>query len=74
MAEYVLNGNILGNSVTINGVNYPKQAYSTLASNGDILEVAATPDLASGKTLDWGSGSVVGGKWQRWTKRDKCYP
>jgi len=71
MAEYVLNGNIIGNSVTINGVSYPKQAYATLASNGDILEVAATPSKSDSQILDWDSGSVVNGKWQRWTLRDK---
>ena len=71
MAEYVLNGNIIGNSVTINGVSYPKQAYATLASNGDILEVAAPPSTSDSQTLDWGAGSVVSGKWQRWTLRAK---
>jgi hypothetical protein len=52
-------------------ITYSKQSFADLASNGDILEVAATPSPAASKTLDWGSGSVVGGKWQRWTLRDK---
>ena len=72
MAEYVhTNGTDLGKSVTVDNVRHGPSNYATLASKGDILEVAATPDLASGKTLDWGAGSVVGGKWQRWTLRDK---
>ena len=52
-------------------ITYSKQSFADLASNGDILEVAATPSPAASKTLDWGAGSVVGGKWQRWTLRDK---
>ena len=72
MAEYVhTNGTDLGKSVVVDGVRHGPSNYATLASNGDILEVAATPSPAASKTLDWGSGSVVGGKWQRWTLRDK---
>ena len=69
--EYVLDGNIVGDSVTIDGVNHPKQAYASLEAAGEILEVVETPTLSKGQTLDWGSGSVVDGKWQRWTLRDK---
>jgi len=71
VAEYILNGNILGNNVTIDGVSYPRQAYVSLEAAGEILEVVETPTLSKGQTLNWGSGSVVDGKWQRWTLRDK---
>ena len=66
--EYVLDGNIVGDSVTIDGVNHPKQAYANLAQ---LTPVATPPTLSEGQTLDWGAGSVVSGKWQRWTLRNK---
>ena len=72
MAEYVhTNGTDLGKSVVVDGVRHGPSNYATLASNGDILEAAATPTTSDSQTLDWGAGSVVGGKWQRWTLRDK---
>ena len=74
MAEYALkdgNGTPIGKSVTISGVRHGPSNYAALASNGDILEVAATPSYGAGEVLDWGAGSLVSGKWQRWTKRDK---
>ena len=70
--EYVLSdGTAIGISVVVNNIRHGPSNYAALASNGDILEVAATPTLAEGKTLDWGAGSVIDGKWQRWTLRDK---
>ena len=66
--EYVLDGNIVGHSVTIDGINYPKQAYADLAQ---LTPVAATPTLSEGQTMDWGAGSVIDGKWVRFTVRDK---
>ena len=66
--EYVLDGNIVGDSVTIDGVNHPKQAYANLEQ---LTPVATPPTLTEGQTMDWGAGSVVAGKWQRWTLRDK---
>ena len=66
--EYVLDGNIVGNSVTIDGVNHPKQAYANLEQ---LTPVATPPTLTEGQTMDWGAGSVVAGKWQRFTVRDK---
>ena len=66
--EYVLDGNIVGHSVTIDGINYPKQAYANLAQ---LTPVAETPTLSEGQTMDWGAGSVIAGKWQRFTVRDK---
>ena len=66
--EYVLDGNIVGDSVTIDGVNHPKQAYANLAQ---LTPVATPPTLSEGQTLDWGAGSVVAEKWQRFTVRDK---
>ena len=66
--EYVLDGNIVGNSVTINGITHPKQAYADLAQ---LIPVATPPTLSEGQTMDWGAGSVVDGKWQRFTVRDK---
>ena len=66
--EYVLDGNIVGDSVTIDGITHPKQAYANLAQ---LTPVATPPTLSEGQTLDWGVGSVVAGKWQRWTLRDK---
>ena len=72
MAEYVhTNGTDLGKSVVVDNVRHGPSNYATLASNGDILEVAATPSISDSQTLDWGAGSVVGGKWQRWTLRAK---
>ena len=72
MAEYVhTNGTDLGKSVVVDNVRHGPSNYAALASNGDILEVAATPTMSAGQTMDWGSGSVVGGKWQRFTVRDK---
>ena len=74
MAEYALkdgNGTLIGKSVTISGVRHGPSNYAALAANGDILEVAATPSYGAGEVLDWGAGSVVSGKWQRWTKRNK---
>ena len=72
MAEYVhTNGTDLGKSVTVDNIRYGPSNYATLASNGDILEVAAPPSTSDSQTLDWGAGSVVSGKWQRWTLRDK---
>ena len=66
--EYVLDGNIVGDSVTIDGVTHPKQAYANLAQ---LTPVAETPTLSEGQTMDWGAGSVVDGKWVRFTVRDK---
>ena len=72
MAEYVhTNGTDLGKSVVVDNVRHGPSNYATLASNGDILEVAAPPSTSDSQTLDWGAGSVVSGKWQRWTLRDK---
>ena len=72
MAEYVLtNGTPIGKSVTVDNIRHGPSNYAALADNGDILEVAATPTLTKGQTLDWGAGSVIGGKWQRWTLRAK---
>ena len=72
MAEYVhTNGTDLGKCVVIDNVRYGPSHYATLASNGDILEVAATPTTSDSQILDWGAGSVVAGKWQRWTLRAK---
>ena len=74
MAEYALkdgNGTLIGKSVTISGVRHGPSNYAALAANGDILEVAEAPTPGDGEILDWGAGSVVAGKWQRWTKRNK---
>ena len=70
--EYTLsNGTPIGVSVVIGGIRHGPSNYAALASNGDILEVAATPSTSDSQTLDWGAGSVVSGKWQRWTLRNK---
>ena len=72
MAEYVhTNGTDLGKSVVVDGVRHGPSNYAALAANGDILEVAATPTTSDSQTLDWGAGSVVSGKWQRFTLRNK---
>ena len=72
MAEYVhTNGTDLGKSVTVDNVRHGTSNYATLAANGDILEVAATPSTSDSQTFDWGAGAVVRGKWQRWTLRAK---
>jgi len=70
--EYAqINGTAIGKSVVINTIKWSPQSYASLAANGDILEVTATPTTTATQTLDWGSGSLVGGKWQRFTLRDK---
>ena len=70
--EYtLLNGTPIDKSVVVGSVRHGPSNYAALASNGDILEVAATPSYGAGEVLDWGAGSVVAGKWQRWTKRNK---
>ena len=70
--EYtLLNGTPIGVSVVVDNIRHGPSNYATLAANGDILEVAATPTTSDSQTLDWGSGSVVSGKWQRWTLRNK---
>ena len=72
MAEYVhTNGTDLGKCVVIDNVRYGPSNYAALASNGDILEVASPPSKSDSQILDWDSGSVVSGKWQRWTLRAK---
>ena len=70
--EYtLLNGTPIGKSVVVDNIRHGPSNYAALASNGDILAVATPPDLTAAQTMDWGSGSVVGGKWQRFTVRDK---
>ena len=70
--EYtLLNGTPIDKSVVVGSVRHGPSNYAALASNGDILEVAATPSYGAGEVLDWGAGSLVSGKWQRWTKRNK---
>jgi len=70
--EYtLLNGTPIGKSVVVDNIRHGPSNYAALASNGDILAVATPPDLTAAQTMDWGSGSVVGGKWQRWTLRNK---
>ena len=66
--EYVLNGNIVGKSVTIDGKSYPKQAYANLEQ---LIPVAVPPKVSEGQVLDWHDGSVVDGEWLRFTVRDK---
>ena len=70
--EYTLSdGTPIGVSVVVDNIRHGPSNYAALASNGDILEVAIPPDLTAAQTMDWGSGSVVGGKWQRFTVRNK---
>jgi hypothetical protein len=70
--EYTLSdGTPIGVSVVVDNIRHGPSNYAALADNGDILEVAIPPDLTAAQTMDWGSGSVVGGKWQRFTVRDK---
>ena len=70
--EYTLSdGTPIGVSVVVDNIRHGPSNYDALASNGDILEVAIPPDLTAAQTMDWGAGSVVSGKWQRFTVRDK---
>ena len=70
--EYTLSdGTPIGVSVVVDNIRHGPSNYAALASNGDILAVATPPDLTAAQTMDWGSGSVVGGKWQRFTVRNK---
>ena len=70
--EYVnTDGSVLGKSIVVNNIRWGSQNYASLATNGDILEVATPPTLTATQTFNWGSGSVVSGKWQRWTLRNK---
>ena len=67
--EYVLaDGTAVGNSVVISGITHSKQAFGNLS---ELIEVAVPPVLTANQTMDWTSGSVVGGKWQRFTVRNK---
>jgi hypothetical protein len=66
--EYVLDGKIVGNSVIINDINYPRQAYADLAQ---LVPVASIPTLTDSQVIDWNDGSEVDGKWVRFTVRDK---
>ena len=70
--EYTLSdGTPIGVSVVVDNIRHGPSNYDALASNGDILEVAIPPDLTAAQTMDWRAGSVVSGKWQRFTVRDK---
>jgi len=70
--EYTLSdGTPIGVSVVVDNIRHGPSNYAALASNGDILEVAIPPDLTAAQTMDWRAGSVVSGKWQRFTVRDK---
>ena len=66
--EYVLDGKIVGNSVIIDDINYPRQAYAELEQ---LTPVATPPTLTEGQTMDWHDGSVVNGEWVKFTVRDK---
>jgi len=66
--EYVLNGEIVGDSVIIDDINYPRQAYADLEQ---LTPVATPPTLTEGQTMDWHGGSVIDGEWVRFTVRDK---
>ena len=63
-----MNGEYVGNSVIINDINYPRQAYAELEQ---LTPVATPPTLTDGQTMDWHDGSVIDGKWVRFTVRDK---
>ena len=70
--EYTLSdGTPIGVSVVVDNIRHGPSNYAALADNGDILEVAIPPDLTAAQTMDWGVGSVVSGKRQRFTVRDK---
>jgi len=70
--EYTLSdGTPIGVSVVVDNIRHGPSNFVALADNGDILEVAIPPDLTAAQTMDWGAGSVVSGKWQRFTVRDK---
>ena len=70
--EYTLSdGTPIGVSVVVDNIRHGPSNFVALADNGDILEVAIPPDLTAAQTMDWGAGSVVSGKWQRWTLRNK---
>ena len=70
--EYTLSdGTPIGVSVVVDNIRHGPSNYAALASNGDILAVATPPDLTAAQTMDWRAGSVVSGKWQRFTVRDK---
>lgn len=66
--EYVLNGEYVGKSVTIDGVTYPRQAFANL---NELIPVAETPTLENGQAFDWHDGKVINGEWVRFTVRDK---
>ena len=68
MTDYVMNGEYVGNSVIINDINYPRQAYADLEQ---LTPVATPPTLTEGQTMDWHDGSVIDGEWVRFTVRDK---
>jgi hypothetical protein len=66
--EYVLDGKIVGNSVIIDGINYPRQSYADLEQ---LTPVALPPSITENQVIEWNEGSIVDGKWVRFTIRDK---
>ena len=68
MIEYMYEDKIVGKEVTIGGITYPSQAFASLS---ELTPIATPPTLTEGQAMDWGAGSVVAGKWQRFTVRDK---
>lgn len=65
--EYVYNGEYVGNTVTIDGVTYPKTAFAELSQ---LIPVAKVPTITPLQMIDWHEGSVIGGEWVTFTVRE----
>jgi hypothetical protein len=66
--EYVMEGNFVGRTVSIDGTTYNESDYATLTQ---LTPVKPTPTLSEGQTFDWNSGSEINGEWVRFVVREK---
>ena len=65
--EYVYNGEYVKNTVTIDGVTYPKSEFANLSQ---LIPVAQVPTLTSTQTIEFHEGSEVNGEWVTFTVRE----
>jgi len=66
--NYVYNGEYVRNTVTIDGVTYPRSEFGNLSQ---LIPVAQVPTLTYTQTIEFHEGSVVDGEWVTFTVREK---
>jgi len=66
--DYVLNGEYVGNTVTVAGVTYPRSEYSNLSELTPIKSVPTINNVT--QVIEWNSGSVISGEWVNFVVRD----